>query len=112
MFGADRRIIEPGGDRVCQRDLAVVVLENIAFCSPEHAYFSIGHETRGMFTEALAAAASLDPDHFYFVVQKRMKKSDRVRASADTGDKSVRKASFFFEHLFTGFLSDNTLKIS
>src|SRR4051812_45557120 len=46
------------------------------------------------------------------IIEKRMEQADRVRATANTGDQGVRKATFRLQHLLLCLPSYDALKIA
>src|SRR2546430_9196216 len=112
MFWPDGGVIETGGHRMGQFDLAFVVGEQESFRSLEHAEAS-ALETGCMFAAANAFAAGFDADHPNIsVLQEWMEQSDRVAAAADAGDEQIRQALFAFENLAACFNADDALKIA
>src|SRR5207248_1811904 len=78
MLRTDRRIVEPRGDRMRQRHLAVVVLQKIAVGAVQHARTSAG-EACGVLAQASAAAAGLHSDQTNGSLRdKGMENPDRV----------------------------------
>ena len=73
----------------------------------------MGGETRGVFAEAVAAAAGFDADHFYVgIFQKFEEQADGVGAAADAGVEMRGQALFGGEDLLTGFAADDGLEIA
>ena len=61
VLGADHGVIEAGGDGVRERDLAVVVLQQVAVGAVQDAG-SAAAKARGVLAERVAAAAGFDAD--------------------------------------------------
>ena len=118
VFGADRRIVESGGDGMRSGDLAVFVLQDVGVGALQDAGARAGKTLRsaeacGVFAEFFAAAAGFDTDHFYVgVSQEGVEEADRVRAATDTGVEVCGQALFGGENLFAGFAADDGLKIA
>ena len=67
MLGPDGSVIEPGGDGVRERDLAVLVLQNVGEGSLQDAR-DAALEARGVLAKGRSAASGFDADQFYFLV--------------------------------------------
>ena len=99
VLGTDGGVIEPGRNGMGERDLAVVVLQQIAARAVQHAGRAAG-EARGMFAQFVAAAAGFDADQLHAVVlDERMEDADGIAAAADAGDDRVGQTAFGFQNL-------------
>src|ERR1019366_5058137 len=106
---ADRRIVQPGGDRVRGCYLAGLVLQHVGIRSLQNARRAAA-ETGRVLAERFAPAAGFDSDEFDFLVfEEVVENADRVRSSADTGDDGVGKFAFGFADLDAGFASDDAM---
>src|SRR5438552_3118689 len=112
MFGADGGVIEAGGDRMGQFDLAFFVGQQKSFGALENAK-SPTLKSSSMFSAPNSLAAGFDADHAYIsILQKRVEQSDRVAAAANAGDKQIGQLLRAFEDLTARFNTDNALKIA
>ena len=66
VLGPDRRVVEPGRDRVGQLDVAVVVLQHVAARALQHAGAAAG-EARRVLARRDAAPAGLDADQAHLL---------------------------------------------
>ena len=113
MFRPDTGIIQSGRNRMRLDDLAVLVLHQIDLIAVQYADLRVRGERRGMLTAGNAVSARFHADDLhvgYFDV--RMKKTDRIRASAHTGDYRIRLTTYHLWHLHAGFVADDALKIA
>src|SRR5436190_16383392 len=111
MFRADSGIVQAGRNGMGRCDLAVSVLEQIAFRSLKYADGSVVHKTRSVFAKVVSKTAGFHSDHSNIVFHEFMKQPDRIRPAADAGDQNIRQSAFFFQDLFTSFFADDALKI-
>ena len=112
VLGADRRIVQTGGDRVRGRDLPGRILKHIHQV-PCRTPGEPAAKTGCVLAQRLAAASGFDPDEFnFFVFDEIVEDSYRVRSSADAGDDSLRKFAFGFENLRAGFASDDAMEVA
>ena len=99
VLRADQRVIEAGGNRMRQRDLAVGVLQKIAVCAVQHARRSAA-ETRRVHPQFLAGAARFHADQLHaLVADEGMKDADGVAAAADAGEDRVGQPAFPLQDL-------------
>ena len=104
VLGAYARIVEARRDRVGVEHLAVFVGEERGARPVEDA--------RPAGAEA-GCAGGLDADEPNLgVIQKACKEADRVRASADAGDRDLGQAAFGGEDLLTRLSSDHGLQLA
>ena len=86
VFGADSGIVEAGGYRVGEFDLAVVIGEQPGFGALQDAETAT-LEAGGVALRDDAVAAGFHADHADVrVIEERMKQADRVGTATDTGD--------------------------
>src|SRR5688500_16379667 len=97
------------------RNLSICTLQNIASgcvsdTGPSTAAFI---KTRCMFAQTAAGAACLNPDHANrCIVQKRVKHTNRIRATSHAGNQNIGQSSGSLNYLGASFLSDNTLEVT
>src|ERR1044071_6141214 len=112
VLRANRGVVEPGGHRMSELDLAVRVGEEKRLRALKNAQ-PAALKTRGMFAWANAFTSGFDADHADgFIFEKRMEKPDGIAAAADAGDEDVRQATFAFQNLAARFDSNYPLKIA
>src|SRR2546423_4510370 len=89
VLGADRGVIESGGNRMRELDLAVVIRQHERFCALKDAE-PPAWKTRGVFAGRNPFAARFDADHAdRFVSKKRMEQSDGIAAAANARDEKI-----------------------
>src|SRR5881628_1704533 len=91
VLRSDRRIIEPGGNRMGRRYLATIILEHVTHCALQDARTApaIRIESRGVVTQIVAASSSFNSNHAHcFITQKQVKQSDGIRSAADAGNQA------------------------
>src|SRR3989344_5647756 len=98
MFRANSPIIKSGRNTVRSLHLPVLVGNKKRFISLHNARFSAAaHSGRMLSNFSYSFSPRFHANKFYFFfIQKSIKKSDSVAASADTGNQIVRQASFSF----------------
>src|SRR5271156_319195 len=102
MFWAHAGVVEPGGNRMGRRDLAVETLQNVSVSALQYAgaratETTFSRESRGVLSKSLASASRFDTQHFHRRVgNKGVKKSDGIGAAAHASDQSIRKSAFGF----------------
>ena len=93
------RVIQPGRDRVRQRDLAVFVLQHDS-CTRLAGRRSAAAIARRMLAELVAAAAGFDADQLHAGIRnERVEQPDRVAAAADAGEDRIGQAALGLENL-------------
>src|SRR6266849_67077 len=112
MLRADTRIIEPGGNRMGLANLPHLVLEQVRAVAVQHAD-AAGVERRGMTRAVEPKPGGLDAYHPYVgVLDKRIEKSDSVRAAIHARDQYVGQAAFLYCNLAARLASDNGLEVT
>ena len=95
-----------------QLDLPVFVREQESLRALQHAE-PAALKTRRVSAAANSFAARFHADHAHRrVVEKRMKKTDRVAPAADAGDEHIRQTLFAFQNLPARFDPDHAMKIA
>src|SRR5688500_17357061 len=93
-------------------NLSALVLQHHGARSVQHSKRTT-RETRGMLSEARAAASRFDANHSdRCVLQHFVEKTDGIRAAADAGDGDVRRASDAFLQLPERLASNDRLKVA
>ena len=113
VLGADGGVIQPGGNRMRELNLPVLVGEQERLRALEHAEPSAEEPRRVFLARPDALAARLDADHPHvLVLEERMEQPDGVAAAADARDEQIRQTAFAFEHLAAGLVADDAVKIA
>ncbi len=95
----DAGIVQTGGDGVNRRDLAKLVLAEVAFHTVEDAQPTGGHRGRGLKgIHAPACGLTADQPNAG-ILDKIVEGADGVAAAADAGDNRVRQLSLLGQHL-------------
>src|SRR5262249_909770 len=111
VFGSNRRIVEPRGNRMSRRDLTVVVLQDVGPRALQHAGASTV-EPRGVLSEARADASGFDSYHLHlFIAEKLVEQTDRIAAASDAGYQQIGQASLLVEYLLPSLAPDHRLKV-
>ena len=112
VFGTNRGIIEPCGNRMRQLDLAILVREQKCFCSLKNTQSS-SLKSRRVFPGSNSLPTSFDSDHpDGLVIQKRMEQANGVAAATNASDEQIGQTLFAVENLLSRFLADDALKIT
>src|SRR4051794_21932991 len=99
MLRSDTRIVESGGNRMRFDHLSVVVLNHVRPRAVENA-FAPGGQRGGVLAVFDAETAGLDAKKLdIFIVHEGMKNTDRVRATANTGDDCIGQPARLLEKL-------------
>src|SRR5690606_34713347 len=107
----DARVIQPGRDRVRRRDLASLVLEEVAHRAVQDAGPS-GGERRGVAPRLEPRARGLDADQLDTrLVDEGVEDAHRVRAATDAGDDGGREPPLALLELKTRLAPDHRLEI-
>src|SRR3569833_2013529 len=94
VFGADGCVVEAGGNRMSEGDLAIFILEQITVGALKNAGCP-ARAARSVVAQAGAASAGFHADELHGpVFEIGMKDADRVAATADAGDVGVRQEAF------------------
>jgi hypothetical protein len=84
-------VVQAGGYGVGQFDLPILVGKQPGFRTLQHPKFS-ALKAGGMPAAHDAFAASFDSNHLHgFVAEKRVKETNRIASTADTGHQQVRE---------------------
>ena len=112
VFGTDRGVVQPGGNRMSQINLSVVTLEQIGHGALQDAWLSSG-KTCGMLSTLHPQAAGFDANHLHVLVpDERMEESHGIAATADAGNEVIRQPAFCRQDLSPSFTSDDGLEVS
>ena len=112
VLGSDRGVVETGGDRVRQLDVARLVLQHERARALQHARAAAG-KACGVASRCDALAAGLDADQSNVaVVEEAVEDADRVAAAADAGDDDVRQPADLLEHLPPRLPADHRLELA
>src|SRR5450631_328976 len=112
MLGADRRVVQTGGDRVRGRDLTRSVLQDVRISSLQNARRTAA-ETSRVLAQSFAESAGFHSDEFdFFVFEEVVENADGIRSSADAGDDGVGKFAFGFADLDACFASDDAMEVA
>ena len=101
VLGADAGVVEPGGDRMCVRDLAVVLGEDRRAGAVQDSW-------RPEPSDAAPAAST--PTSAPPRRDEPVEDPDRVRAAADARDHGIGQPSLGAEHLPARLAADDRLK--
>jgi hypothetical protein len=118
VFRTNGRIIETRGNGMGGGDLAIFVLQDVGVGALQNARASasealVGGEACGVLAKPVAAAASLDTDHFYAgILEEFVEETNGVGAATNTGVKMRGQALFGSEDLFAGFAANDGLEIA
>src|ERR1700740_3588055 len=112
MLRPNRRIVEPGRNRMRRRNLTATVLQHVRIGALQNAG-TASTKTRRMISQLLAAAAGLHADQSHsLVLNEVVKNANRVRSAADTRDDGRRQLTLGLENLRPRFSANHTMKIS
>src|SRR5208283_449788 len=112
VLGADRRVIQTGGNRVRERDLARSILQHIRVSSLQNARRPAA-KARSMFAQSRAAPTGFDSNQRDFLVFKKVvEDADRVRPSPNASNNGRGKFAFRFANLGAGFASNDAMKVA
>src|SRR5712671_2239763 len=112
MLGADAGIIKARRDRMRLANLSELVLEQICLVAVQHADAASGDRGR-MMRSTDAEAGGLDADHPHSrILEKRIEKSDRIRAAIDACDQHVWQPPFVLENLAARLAANHGLEIA
>src|SRR5215469_18869173 len=118
VLGTDRGIVQSGGNGMRRGDLAVRVLQNVGIGALQHARARASEalmrcETGGVFAEPVAAPTRFDAHHSYVrVLEKFVKKTDRIRPATNARVKVSGQAPFAGKNLFASLATDDGLKVT
>src|ERR1700730_10571324 len=96
VLGTDRRVIEPGGNRMRGGNLSIFVLQHVGVGAVKDARSRAGKplrraQPRSVFAGTCATAASLNTNHLDFLVrQKMMEEPNGIRTAAYAGEQMCR----------------------
>src|SRR5262249_50344352 len=106
VLGSDCAIVQTGRDRMSQRDLPVLVLQDITRSALDDTR-PAAREPSGMIAETCAATACLDAHHSHTRIAKEfVEQPDRVAPASNAGNKQVRQSLFRVEYLCASFAAD------
>src|SRR5579872_2722586 len=113
VFGTDARVVEPGGNRMRQADLALCVLQDEGASAVQHSH-APGCQTGRMLARRVeAAAGSLNTPQLYRLVAQEVRKdSERVASSADAGDDVIGQAPKTLETLRARLRADDAAELA
>ena len=94
MLRPYRRIIQPRRNRMCLRDLPILVLQYVRECSLQNSGNSTA-KTRRMLAQFRPASAGLDSNQPYIaILDEFVKRPNRIRSAAHARNHSRRHPSF------------------
>ena len=88
VLRTNARIVEARRDRVRFLHLAVVVLQDDGVSTLQYAWRA-GRQRRGILAKTVARATRFDTDQFNVVADQRIEQTDRIRATADAGERGI-----------------------
>src|SRR5438445_10175330 len=109
VLGADRGIVQAGGNRMRVCDLSVRILQNVGHGSVQHANAPAtgrraGVKSGGVVSHRLASAAGFHSEQTHLLVcDERMKQADSIRPTSDAREQCVRQFSGLRKNLLTRF---------
>ena len=111
MLRSDSRIIQSGGNGVCQLDISIGILQQIRTHAMQYSRLSQSHGA-GMFSGLNSKARCFYADQFHLrLINKIGKHSDGIGTAAHTCHNHIRILSFCFHVLTLCLPADHTLKL-
>eukprot|EP00123_Amoebidium_parasiticum_P018300 comp24164_c0_seq1/m.44071 comp24164_c0_seq1/g.44071 ORF comp24164_c0_seq1/g.44071 comp24164_c0_seq1/m.44071 type:complete len:327 (+) comp24164_c0_seq1:222-1202(+) len=105
-------IVQAGADAVCGGDLALVVLQQVCAGAVQHPRLARTQSGR-MPPRLHPVTTSLHAHQLHLlVVDERVEDAHGIAATAHTGNHIVRQFPGRLEHLLTGLLADDRLKVA
>ena len=105
VLGADAGVVEAGGDRVADGDLAVVVLQQVRLVAVEDTDLAAADAGR-VFPARDAIPGRLAADELHArLADERCEDAHGVAAAADAGEDLVRQPPLLFANLLAGLLA-------
>ena len=112
VLGTDRGVVEARGNRVRERDLPIVILQNVRKGTLQHPRRT-ALESGRVLAQRRAAASGLYADQPHLPVgNKLVKRADGVRSAADACDDGGRQPAFFFKDLRFHLAADAAMKVA
>src|ERR1700722_20667125 len=112
MLGADARIVEARRNRMRLANLPQLVLQQVGLVAVQNADAACSDRGR-MMGSADAETRGLDANQLDVgVFDKRIEKSDRVRAAVDACNQYVGQAPFLLENLAARLTPDDRLEVA
>ena len=112
VLRTDGRVIQSRRNRLRGRDLPGFILQHVRVCALQNSRHSSA-KTRSMIAQRLAASASLDTDQLYFfIANKVVKNSDRIRSAANACNDRHRQLAFSFHDLRPRLAPNHSLEIA
>ncbi len=112
MLRPDGGVVQAGGDRVGQRDLASIVLQEVRVGALQHAGAS-AVEAGGVAAQRRATAARLDADQpDTRLIDKVIERANRIGPATHAGQHCRRQPGFLLQDLLLDLLPDHAMKVT